>query len=83
MALKCPHCNRDLKIPNRAYHNVEAYRKPLKVTTICCNKIIELAAKITFRAEIVAGNNWDDDIVDDWAIPGDSRATRIYKEMGY
>jgi hypothetical protein len=61
----CPHCKKDIKIPDRAYHNVEAYRDPVLVTTECCGQIINLWSHTSFYASAYDGKSEEDS----WGVP--------------
>ncbi len=57
----CPHCKGELVLRGPAWHNVETYRRPAKVFTICCQQPIYLSLVTSFRAvptEINGADDW-------------------------
>lgn len=81
--MKCPNCEKKLVVPNRAFHNAEAYGEDVKVTTECCFTIVRIIPITTFKVERAIGNDWGGAFgpVDDWEVPEGEEAKRIYKEL--
>ena len=59
--MKCPHCKKELILPDHAILNMESYHKPVKTLTICCGKIVDVQPIFSYQAS----KNKEDD-VDDW-----------------
>ena len=63
--IKCPHCNKELKIAPRCYLNAETYHNVCYCTTECCNKLISLEPITKFIVEKVVNTTKTED---DWGI---------------
>lgn len=48
--MKCPHCRKELKYPQRAYYNVTTYHRRALVTTECCFKVVALEVEYKVTA---------------------------------
>lgn len=46
----CPHCLKQVDIPNVAFWNVERYGEPAITITNCCGKGVSLHRRISFEA---------------------------------
>jgi hypothetical protein len=59
---KCPHCEKELKLPEHAFYNSLNYNhQNLLVKTECCGKGIVLKHKIMFFADRYIGSRDTDD----------------------
>ena len=75
MTVICPHCNSDLKVPNRAWFNAEQYSKSVNVTTECCFNIVEITQQ---RSYTVKASSCD---VDDWSVPVGDLGREAYAKL--
>jgi len=55
-----PNCQRDVKIPNRAYFNADNYGQSCKTIVECCGGIINMRPIRTYKLSTA------EDMVDDW-----------------
>lgn len=62
--MKCPHCNKDMKLIAPADMNAEIYGGYPKSVTECCGNIVQFNRIITIQASIPY--NHDKLTVDDW-----------------
>lgn len=62
---RCPHCNKQLKVPNYAWHNADAYDQRVNVTTECCDKMITITPIRTYNVSKYEGTATEDD----WGVP--------------
>ncbi len=62
--MKCPHCNEELKVPERAFRNADTYSRSVRVATECCYKLVRLTPQ---RAWSVSTEVIDAD-EDDWGV---------------
>lgn len=60
--MKCPHCNKKLKVAEHVVDNVETYRSPALAATLCCGKPI--IARL--RTMVVFSVAQTDRTEDDW-----------------
>lgn len=60
--MKCPVCEKELEVPTRAIHNVDAYGNPVRVLTECCDTIIVLEPIRRYTARKYTG----DETCDGW-----------------
>jgi len=61
----CPHCKKDLKVPNYAWHNADAYSNRVKVVTECCGKMVRISPVRSYSVSKHDGEA----IEDDWGTP--------------
>ena len=60
--MKCPHCGKQTKIPERAFGNVDTYGGSVIVVTECCGKAVWLYQERTYGVTPYTG----DKNIDDW-----------------
>jgi len=58
----CPHCNKEAKIADVVFYNVEAYDNSAIGKTECCGKGIRVEKVITFKIS----KPYDKPETDDW-----------------
>jgi hypothetical protein len=63
--MKCPHCSKELVVPNRALHSVEAYGKPALSVTECCGNLVRVGRIVNFSITKYTGNETEDS----WGVP--------------
>ena len=70
MIVKCPHCKEELQIPDRVYHNCEAYGGTNRSVTNCCGKLVNVRPIVKFGITSVleCELNDDEDDTDSWGI---------------
>ncbi len=73
----CPHCNKPLKIPNRAYHNADNYNQICHVTTECCYKMIKIIPTRSYRITVDDTNKEEDD----WGVPIGAEGKACYQAL--
>ena len=66
--MKCPHCNKELKVDHVAFYNAETYRKTVTATTKCCYKLVNIAPITSFSVF----KNTSGHLEDDWGNPAKS-----------
>lgn len=59
--MKCPSCGKTLKIPTYAESNMEAYRNPALVVTLCCGKLVRCYPQFSYTAAPYTGRSETDD----------------------
>ena len=81
--MNCPHCDKELRYPNRAWHNAVNYKKTVRVTTECCYKIISLTPVSSVKIEKAVGQFTDRDgnMMDDWCVPEGELGKEEYELM--
>jgi hypothetical protein len=62
--MKCPHCNKEVKVPPYAWYNAENYKNAVLVKTECCGNPIVIYPKTEFDVYIYDG----DRTTDDWGL---------------
>jgi hypothetical protein len=63
--MQCPHCKKDLLVPNYAPYNAMAYNEKCLVVTLCCNNPVTLIPHRSYSVEAYDGMKR----VDDWGTP--------------
>ncbi len=58
--MKCPHCRKELDVPEYAWMNADTYSKRCHVVTECCGRMVAITP---IRSFLVAKSNAP---VDDW-----------------
>lgn len=64
--MKCPHCNKTIKIADRVYLNLEYYKQRSVATTECCGGLVWVVPKFSVSITPYSGDRTEDD----WAVPG-------------
>lgn len=62
--MKCPNCEKELKINSGAYRNLEAYHQGggvVLVSSECCNSGFILRSRVTFSITEYTGEKKEDD----------------------
>lgn len=59
--MKCPQCNKELKIPSFVYGNVEAYDNAVVKVTECCEKPVRVSRVTSFSVSAYSGEMEYDD----------------------
>jgi len=57
----CPHCTKEIEVPDRAYFNADQYGKSSLVATLCCGKGVRIIPKRSYRFEAYTGREKEDD----------------------
>lgn len=65
--MNCPHCSKEMKVPEKAVIHVEAYGDIALVVTECCDKPVRLIPVRSYYAQAYTG--YKD--TDDWGTPID------------
>ena len=73
--MKCPHCQNELKVPGRAWHNASAYDKRVAVTTECCGGLVVITPVRSYDITTAWGKE------DDWGIPTGPDSKEAYARM--
>ncbi len=47
--MKCPHCGKQVQIPDNVYRNVDTYGQPALTRTDCCGKGVWLTQRRTYE----------------------------------
>jgi len=63
--MKCPHCEKELRINEVVYLNLESYRGSVIAATNCCGKGVRVSDVVRVRVSPYTG----DDTEDSWGIP--------------
>lgn len=53
--MKCPHCNKDLKVANLAYLTAGMHNANVATVTECCNKPVKIIPYTHFEVQIYEG----------------------------
>lgn len=56
----CPYCKKPAEIPNHAMRNMEAYGRPVRARSKCCNSILYLTPIFSFECEATSQTKSDD-----------------------
>lgn len=73
--MQCPHCKSTLSVPNRAWHNADAYDKRVTVTTECCGGLVIITPIRSYNVTTACGEK------DDWGIPTGPDSKEAYAKM--
>ena len=63
--MKCPCCNKSLKLAPYVFYNVTKYNKSAIATTECCGKLIKVYPHLSITVKPYEGNKTEDD----WGVP--------------
>jgi hypothetical protein len=77
MNAACPHCHKPLKVPNRAFHNADAYNQTCHVTTECCYKMIKIVPRRSYSISVDDTNKEEDD----WGVPTGEAGKHAYQAL--
>lgn len=60
--MECPNCNKEIKIPNRAYLNLESYNVggSILVATECCQSAVTLKMNVSYSILPYVGEQKED-----------------------
>lgn len=75
--MKCPYCNKQMKVPNRAWHNADSYSHSVRVTTECCGNIVLITPVRSYEVCPYTGQA----TVDDWGVPVGPESIAVYKKL--
>lgn len=59
--MKCPHCNNELRVPDYALNNADAYHQMCLVRTKCCGGMVMVTPQRSYTIEPYNGNRTEDD----------------------
>jgi len=62
--MKCPQCNKELKLAPFVYRNVETYDNIVVKVTQCCKKPVTVSRVVNFSVTAYSGDKTEDD----WGI---------------
>ena len=74
---KCPHCEQNLKIPERYLRNAATYHNIVIAVTECCNKAIHIRPVVKFEFTKYSGTR----VEDDWGVPIQGSVERYLKDI--
>ena len=74
---KCPHCEQDLKIPERYLRNAATYHNIVLAVTECCNQAINIQPIISFQFTTYTGTR----VEDDWGVPIQGSVERYLEQI--
>ena len=57
----CPHCGKELEIPENSERNMECYQNTVLTITKCCGKAVKAFPRFTYSAIIYDGDKKTDD----------------------
>ena len=58
--MKCPHCNKEVRISAIAELNMESYHETLLVKTICCGNLVNTYPAFSFYVSKYKGDKRED-----------------------
>jgi hypothetical protein len=61
MIITCPHCGKEVELPDNVVYNVEAYGNRKLTTVPCCGKCVRVIPIREIRVEAYNGNRTEDD----------------------
>ena len=59
--MKCPHCNKELNIPENTQRNVDSYHNRVLSITNCCGKGIYVSPRFSYIVTSYTGDKTEDD----------------------
>lgn len=73
--MKCPHCKKELSVPNRAWHNADTYSQRCRVTTECCGNLVIITHVRSYTVAPEQGTE------DDWGVPVGEASREVYARL--
>jgi hypothetical protein len=58
--MKCPYCNKQAKVKDYVYKNLESYGGSVRARSACCGKVLWVSIQYVYKAQPAGNRNEKD-----------------------